>query len=120
MAQNVQRLNITGIKKLAEAEERIKFGPAVAKANKAARLINDPMIAEVFEIIEETCLEAFKNCEPSDTERLTDLARILAAQKRFQEGFKAILKDGQKARLKLFERAEEGKAKRTLLGRKRV
>ena len=118
----VERLNIGGFNRLANSEAILKHGSDVARANKAQRIMNDPMVADAFELIDQAIIEGFRAAKPSDEAALVDLARIKEASAQFKRIFEKTIRDGVLSRheLALEKEGRFKKIKNSLLGRDRV
>ena len=78
---------------------------ALARADGAKRIIEDPMVKEALQIIEDGITGAWKDLPARDVEGREHLHRLLQAKRRFETVFQIVLEEGAVAAAEL--RAEE-------------
>lgn len=67
---------------------------AIARADVAKRIIEDPMVKEALQIIENGITDAWKDLPARDVEGREHLHRLLQAKRRFETVFQIVLEEG--------------------------
>jgi len=77
--------------------------PDIARAERAKAIIEDPMVAQAFEDIENSCLDGFKASGPDQVDLRENCHRLYLAIGMFQDIFKKHLDTGKMANISLLE-----------------
>ncbi len=74
---------------------------AIARANRAENLLNDPLMSEAAAHIDEECWRLFKDAAPTDLELLTQVKAMQYMHGKYRAFLKKCIQDGKLARIEI-------------------
>lgn len=67
------------------------------RGQRAKELLNDGLMAEVFELMERDLFDRFKACEPKDTDTMAEVWRLIKSLEKFKNILRGYIANGEHA-----------------------